>query len=270
MKIMSLNINDFGGVTEKLMGQKTVGYKGKEVIDWKYWKDCIEKDSKVKEVKQYIIEQNPDVVVLQEYEYNNSNEPMDFIEWMDHNGYKVYGAMPDYRISTTLLFSKRECKQLSVPHSEVTANDVAIKIEDFIIYGVRIPLNSSNRPTVREDYWDEIIRFCQNNEKEKMILIGDFNTYDNSGDNAEAFMKKEELLSKFCMDLWLELGNPYDTPTQKPNMSRLDYVFITKNIDIDHGIEMSMLPHNDDDFLNNKVWALSDHRMIIVEVEDEV
>ena len=41
MKIMSLNIKDFGGVTEKLMGQKTVGYKGKEVIDWKYWKDCI-------------------------------------------------------------------------------------------------------------------------------------------------------------------------------------------------------------------------------------
>lgn len=33
MRIMSLNINDFGGVTEKLMGQKIVNYQGKECID---------------------------------------------------------------------------------------------------------------------------------------------------------------------------------------------------------------------------------------------
>lgn len=266
MRIMSLNINDFGGVTEKLMGQKIVNYQGKECIDWKYWEYYIEKDSKVKEMKEHIREQNPDVVILQEYECNNSIEPKDFIAWMNRKGYEVYGNIPNYKISMTLMFSKRKCIRLSIPHKTVTANDVAIKIDDLIIYGVRIPLNSSQRPTVREDYWDEILRFCESHLEEKIILIGDFNTYDNSGNNVNAFMKKEELLSKFGVDLWLELGNSYDTPTQKPNMSRLDYVFITKNNV--KGTKMSLIPENDGDFIDNEIWALSDHRMIVVDIEE--
>ena len=49
-------------------------------------------------------------------------------------------------------------------------------------------------------------------------------------------------------------------------MTRLDYAFIKKGTD--HNINIRLIPEEDDDFKKN--WELSDHRMIIVEVEDKM
>lgn len=44
----------------------------------------------------------PTVFILQEFEFNNSKEPMDYIKWMKEKGYTVKGVMPDYKVSMTL------------------------------------------------------------------------------------------------------------------------------------------------------------------------
>lgn len=105
----------------------------------------------------------------------------------------------------------------------LTARDYAIKIEDYIIYGTHVPLNSANRPNVREDYWEEIIDFYNSYKEDKLILLGDFNTYIES----EAYRRYQELLECGAYDLWLRQGKSNSTPTELKHRGRLDYIFIS-------------------------------------------
>ena len=107
MLIISLNINDFGGVNEQLANYRKINYYGRTVTDWDFWRK-IEKTIVIKKLKNIIREKQPTIFILQEFELNNSEEPMSFIDWMKDNGYKVKGAMPEYKISMTLLFVKNE------------------------------------------------------------------------------------------------------------------------------------------------------------------
>ena len=54
MIIVSLNINDFGGINEHLANYKRFNYKGDKVTDWGAWKK-IEKTTIIDKVKNFII-----------------------------------------------------------------------------------------------------------------------------------------------------------------------------------------------------------------------
>ena len=161
MLVISLNINDFGGTNERLADYKRINYNGKECFDWGAWRK-VPKAYIIDKLKDVVLFKEPTVFILQEFELNNSKEPMDFIKWMKENGYEVKGVMPNYKVSMTIFFVKEDSfSPIDVMHSKtgLTARDYAIKIRDYIIYGTHVPLNSDNRPTIREDYWDEIIEF---------------------------------------------------------------------------------------------------------------
>lgn len=260
MIIISLNINDFGGVDEQLMRYKRINYMGKEVINWNSWKK-IDKTYIINKLKDYIIEKNPTVFIFQEFELNNSDEPMVFIDWMKKKGYEVKGAIPEYRISMTIVFVKSDydSSEVNIVHdnTKIDARDYAIKIGEYIIYGTHIPLNSKARPTIREDYWDEIIRFYEKYKDEKVILIGDFNTCDKS---TEAYKKYQLLLNKGANDLWIKQGKSDFTPTERKYRNRLDYVFISPSME---GNVESM--DIDTDIMD--IDKISDHAAIILEIK---
>lgn len=239
MLIMSLNINDFGGTSEHLQEHKTANGH----IDWSFWKNRIYKIAIIDKLKDIINRKKPSVIIIQEFEHNNSPEPIDFIKWMKEQGYEVKGNIPTYKVSMTLLFVKiAEFSEIAIKHSktEINARDYAVCVGGYIIYGTHIPLNSKNRPNVREDYWDEVIAFYEEHSADKVVLIGDFNTFDKS---TPAYKKYQTLCEKGAIDLWLNKGNPDDTATEIKFRKRLDYVFISPSVeeyivsmDIDSGI----------------------------------
>ena len=87
MLITSLNINDFGGTNEHLANYRKTNYYGKEVIDWSSWKK-IEKTIVIDKLKDIIRAKSPSIFIVQEFELNNSNDPMSFIKWMGIMGIK--------------------------------------------------------------------------------------------------------------------------------------------------------------------------------------
>ena len=251
MLIISLNINDFGGVNKHLADYDW---------DWNLWKK-VNKTSVIFNLKKLIEAKKPSVFIVQEFELNNSDEPMSFINWMKNKGYSVKGIIPRHRISMTLFFVKfNNVSKIDVAHSVtgLTARDYAIRIDDYIIYGTHVPLNSKSRPTIREDYWEEIIKFYKRHVKEKVLLIGDFNTYDKSSD---AYKKYQKLLDQGAYDLWIKLGNPDNTPTEFKYRNRLDYVFISPSV------EEYVLSMNIDKNLMD-VDKISDHAAILLELKE--
>lgn len=230
MLIMSLNINDFGGVDKHLVDHKIDGRYGNKIIDWEAWKR-IDKTDSITKLKEIIKKKQPSVFISQEFEYGNSKESMQFIDWMKENSYKIVGETANHRASMTLFFVKDTFTKIPIKHPkmDLTARDAALRINDVIIYGTHIPLNSRKmnsrkRLTVQEDFWDEILEFYEEHKEEKVILIGDFNTSDKA---SESYKKRQQLLSKGTYDLWLHLGHSDDTPTEYKYRNRLDAVFIS-------------------------------------------
>lgn len=257
MLIISLNINDFGGTDEHLAKYKKINCFGKECFDWNAWRK-IPKVHIIEWLKEIVSKKKPTVFILQEFEFNNSKEPMDYIKWMKEKGYTVKGVMPDYKVSMTLFFVKGEFSDIGIIHPKtgLTARDYAIKIEDYIIYGTHVPLNSANRPNVREDYWEEIIDFYNSYKEDKLILLGDFNTYIES----EAYRRYQELLECGAYDLWLRQGKSNLTPTELKHRGRLDYIFISPSAE--EGV-VSM----DIDLDTMDKDKISDHAALVLELK---
>lgn len=65
--------------------------------------------------------------------------------------------------------------------------------------------------------------------------------------------------------MWVDQGGADNTPTQKINLSRLDYAFRTKPLY--EKTKMRLIPENDDEFISEE-WSLSDHRMLVIEIEE--
>lgn len=185
---------------------------------------------------------------------------MDLIRWIEDNGYHTKGILPSYRLSETLLFVKSDnCSTVPVSHRKtgVTARDCAVKVENYIIYGTHVPNDSKARPRIREDFWDEIIEFYEKHKLEKIIMIGDFNTFDKSSVAYEKYLK---LIDKGAHDLWLRLGNPDETPTEKKHRGRLDYIFISPSVEED---VLSM--YIDCDIMDKE--EISDHAALYCELK---
>lgn len=252
MKVLNININNFGGSEKQLMAYKKINNKGIEVIDWKRWAE-IDKTSQVDNFCSYIDEQKPDIVVLQEFELNNSVESYNFIDWMKEKGYEFICESYKFKLSMTVMFVlKKEFfsyKFIESPHDR-SARSCAIKAGSYIIYGTHVPSKYD------ENYWTELISFYNKFKKEKLILIGDFNVY---AEGTKSKAKYNELINNGAIDLWLKQGNPNSTPTEKKYKGRLDYVFTSPEA---YNDVLSMDIHQ-----KTMCKNISDHAALILEIE---
>lgn len=281
MKVLSLNVNGFMGVNTK-----NVDVEIRDMIkcSQKYPDLCMkifDKENRNQEaidgIKSLIDKENPDIIILQEYRRNFPSAKA-FERDMQNKGYAgplTHQEESKYKFGfSTAIYIKEELKEKCVYKKEndlecklsfVNCNDrvYSIGMNGFVIVGVHIPLNNSGRPKIREETWDEVIKYvgCECNSQKKIIFIGDFNTYDS---NTAAYDKKQQMLDNNVEDIWLNSGNSELTPTQKPHMRRLDYVFTTVAC-AEHKINMRLIPDNDEEFIGS--WNLSDHRAIVVEID---
>lgn len=138
----------------------------------------------------------PEVVILHEYRRNFSSA-IEFEKKMKESGYlgPLTHQMKDrYKFGfSTAFFVKRELSYKDeddiVSPLKLSLGDRVYSIEAYgiIIIGIHIPLNSVDRPSIREDTWDEVLGYNEDVQNGKVVIIGDFNTYDKTEDNAKAY-----------------------------------------------------------------------------------
>lgn len=214
MKILSLNINNFGGLECKKQYMEQNKLK-----EW----NLINKTNTSTEIFTYIQQEKPDIAIFHEFELN-TNISNQFIEYMELIGYCIvpYEKTTLKNPSITLMFAKKELfyKKLDNPHnfkSKKSLRASVIKAEDCIIYGVHIP------PKYDSDFWEELIDFYKKYKGEKLVIIGDFNVYDLGTEQKRKYLKLLELNAK---DAWIEKGYPNSTKTHNKGR-RLDYAIMT-------------------------------------------
>lgn len=216
MKVISLNINDFGGCNEHLEDYKKIfGYQG--IHKW----DELDKGENIQGILDFLKKNNPEVIVLQEFDIN-SMEAKKFTVKMKNMGYELKSESPSKRPSMTVMFIKNNIiyNEIKTCHVERRLRAYAIEVEDYIIYGIHVP------PKYDKIFWDEIEKLWSTYEKQKLVMIGDINTIN--------FRNKERLnkLLLKSVDVWNAKGN-------KDKISVAgDYVIISTNSDIETvGIE---------------------------------
>lgn len=211
MKIISININDFGGIDNHREEYKKIYGNRTYLKEW----DKLNKLENINGILECIIQHTPDIVILQEYDIN-STEAQVFYQEMCAQGYLLKSEMSTMkRPSMTVMYIKEsiDFNEIYVEH-ERNLRAYAIKTEDIIIYGTHIP------PKYDKQFWNELHNFIRKNDSEKYILLGDFNTinYKNS--------KELDILLKNAVDVWKEKGN------NKLLSVAGDYVIVSKKINV--------------------------------------
>lgn len=303
MKIVSFNINSFGGDGESFEKMKD------GLVREEYHGKCFEEahidalrrwDQNVsyKKILDLVDREEADVIVFQEY-YINSYVSSQFENEMTGRNYdalKPKGIEKNQPLST-VIFYRKSGKKENVESDEFKVyfdgRIQAIKYNDYIIIGAHMPLNPKDKDSDKrklelsekdkkraefvEKDWERIAQYLKKKRDAKVVLIGDLNVYQRGTNQFNSFVQlfKSDVEMR---DLWVELGNNGTTPTFKSRderdndkvkaESRLDYILVSSELLRKHKLKMHMLPESDEAF--KKDWDISDHRMIIVEVEDEV
>ena len=236
MKILNLNVNDFGGTDKHLEEYKQL-YGSRGMKKW----DDIDKTNEIKGIIECIEGHTPDIVILEEYDIK-SKEAQSFEIEMKDRGYVLKCESTTYkRPSMTVFFIKTNINYsyVKVGHTK-NGRAYAIKVKDVIIYGTHIP------PKFNKDFWSELHSFIKDISSNKYILIGDFNTIN--------YKNLQELNKIFenAIDVWEAKGH------SAPISIMGDYAIVSKNIEID-SIEIQSFDEKK-----------SDHPVIYFTIEDTV
>lgn len=228
MKIVNLNINDFGGIADHRKEYKNI-FNNKYLKEW----DKLDKSNNIDGIFQYLkdLASKPDIIVLQEFDIN-SKEATDFKGRMEELGYILASEDPSKRASMTVFFIAKGINYKSIKGiHERNLRAYAVKLcNDYIVYGTHVP------PKYDEAFWDELDCFIKEYRNHKLVLIGDFNTI-----NVYNKSRLEALLNKTgTKDVWFEKGNI--NPISIPG----DYAFVSETIKTeDVEIEISPIEFSD-------------------------
>lgn len=292
MKIVSLNINSFGGDGEsfeemkKNLARKDYGgnltkeCKKDALIRW----DCaISGRSIYKSILKEIEEVDADIVLLQEY-YINSDVAKQFQEEMgceDKDGkyvLKCNHITNKQPLSTVAFCRDNKAYEEVKPQFDFEGRVFVFKYEDFYIIDAHMPFNPKDddenyrennykmkkRAEEVEKLWEKIREYLKDKKDEKVMFIGDLNVYQRGTHQYESFVPLFKS-NVDIRDLWLEQGGKNDTITCKKG-TRLDYALVTPGVLEEYKYTMSMIPESDEEFKEN--WNISDHRMLVVDIEE--
>lgn len=242
MRIISINVNNFGGTINKPL-LKDYNFDGK--TDWTLWRADVDRwrkdnskniEENVKQIVSVIMDF--EVIFLHEvdtncdswrklHEYMNQDydwKPANDINKAEYNKGKK---------SVSIVFVRKGiCYEYdSIPNflkdsQGISQRNIEIEIDGVTIIGLHMSYNL--------DDWDKLISRFENRLKEgkNVLLIGDMNVFDLGTARRE---KLEQLYDMGARDLWLEQGEANDTPTAD-TQKRIDYALASSGM-IEKGIK---------------------------------
>lgn len=295
MKIVSLNINSFGGDGESFEEMKKnlarKDYGGNLTKECKKdalsrWDCAISGRSIYKSILKKIDEVDADIILFQEY-YINSEAAKKFEEEMRKRNYALKcNYITDKRprpLCTAAFCRDNNAYEEVKSQFDFDGRIFIFKYEDFYIIDAHMPLNpkddgrysDNNKKRAKdvEKLWEKIREYLKDKKDEKVMFIGDLNVYQRGTHQYESFVPlfKSDVDMR---DLWLEQGGKDNAITYKnkknkeeETKTRLDYALVTPGLLERYKYTMSMIPESDEEF--EKDWHISDHRMLVVDIEED-
>lgn len=287
MKIVSLNINSFGGDVDTFEGMKKelanryydrdVRKAYKEALS--SWNDAINSRSIYKSILKEIDEVDADIILFQEY-YINSEAAKKFEEEMRKRNYALKcNYITDKRprpLCTGAFCRDNNAYEEVKSQFDFDGRIFVFKYEDFYIIDAHMPFNPKDDDRYSDDQkkraeevekqWEDIKEYLEDKKDEKVIFIGDLNVYQRGTHQYESFVPlfKSDVDIR---DLWLEQGGKDAAITCKTD-SRVDYALVTSGLFERYKYTMSMIPESDEEF--KEKWNISDHRMLVVDIEETI
>lgn len=229
MKILSVNVNNFGGTNDKPLlkdyklpnGQIDFRIWNQAVDEWRISnKICIQKN--VNAIAN--LAKDFDIIFLHEVD-TNCLSWIDLLEKMSTQyEWKLANGMDksEYQkgrkcISCVFIKKGIEFKYENKNILDKQRN-IEIKVGDTHIIGLHMSYDIAD--------WNSLISKFNELKKEKFLIIGDLNVFNEGTDRREKF---DELINAGAIDIWLEQGECNDVPTANTNQ-RIDYALSTRKL----------------------------------------
>lgn len=256
MKILSINVNNFGGVNNKplLCNYKLYDKRpdfdswGRAVSAWRVRHNT----SILKNVASIEkLMQNFDVIFLHEVDTNCPSwkkllaETRAAYTWKPANGIDASIYNRGKKSITCVFVRKNIDFEYSDENILQNQRSVSIQVQDVHIIGLHMSYNIED--------WNKLILKFESLKKEKCLIIGDLNVFDVGTDRRQ---KLDELLEEGAIDIWLKQGGENNIPTANTN-KRIDYALSTDAL-YQTGIYQSIL----DDI---RIQKATDHAAIAIE-----
>lgn len=246
-RILSINVNSFGGRDKHLMNHQT----REKRIDWKGWSQ-IDKSKEWLSFTDYIMRIKPDIVFVEEM-LVSCYERINYLYEMANLGYSYFAeSLPDSgNYSLTMAFYKEgeRPEYVASPGNYRQNRTVICHAGGILLIGSHFPYESD------AIFLTHVYDFIQSNQEGNLLLIGDLNANDPNRGNKKTVNK---LLENGMIDLWTAAGRPGDTPTEVKYGGRLDYAIasqsLAKNV---QNIEIDPFPMES---------GMTDHAAVIVDI----
>ena len=226
-RVLSLNVNDFGGKTDHLMEHQYHNRRyNRDCIDWIYWANNVPKTETWNKLKEYINSKEPDILIFEEMLVSCNEKEIDFFGELKDMGYPcLEGCIPRKgNFSLTALFFKSgnpTPTYISFPWDHRANRGVICEYDEILICGTHFPSEADKL------FLENMGKFLEPNLKKDLLLIGDLNANDPKKGNK---MFVNNLLKKGAEDLWIAANNAEDTPTEAQYQGRLDYAIASPSL----------------------------------------
>ena len=185
--------------------------------------------SRTESILNYLINHKADLIVLSEFK-NNANGLM-IKETLKNEGYNFEDS--EDKALGVLVASKH-------PFSLIQKKTRWVEIElidnDLRVLGVYVPTGLNKDKQFKDAFWQEILQYAQENQKNSCIITGDFNSCGKKDTMNLTYNEKDlkELLSSDWVDSWASYKNDdsqrYTWYSNVGNGHRLDYTFISPKL----------------------------------------
>ena len=229
MKIISLNVNNFGGKSPKPLLRKFrrpgVEYDfqtwNAEVDYWRIsHRDAIERN--VRAIAAYLSAY--DVVFLHEVDTNCDSWRLLLDTTKESFALELANGMPESAVRrgrksiSCVLIKKGLEYKMPLDNPWDSQRHIILDVGGVRLIGVHMSYSLLD--------WDILIRQFEKKKADDVLIIGDLNVYARDNDRREKF---DALQEAGAVDLWLRQGEPDDTPTADTNC-RIDYALASESL----------------------------------------
>ena len=264
LKILSININNFGNLEIKPVGNKNDYNNEKYKQLKKIWNDNIQnRKSLAERLAKWLIVNQIDVILLNEYdvsEYEYDDKKVKVSDCFEKELEAYYHTQKEYSYpkdtdgntynygygSICVCFVSKQIKNFKICNAPKANSqnkewtyarwvnvELDVNKEKIIIIGVHIPYGDNDRA---KTYWKILLNYCNKHINCKLIILGDFNAYTNEdiafNNPSSANANSLEALCSYMMDAYRE-KHPY-TPCyshiENNVPRRLDYIFVSRDM----------------------------------------
>lgn len=216
--------------------------------------------ARIQPLMDYVLSGSPDLLVLTEFqESNRSGESVKKV--LSKHDYQ-FAYSEDGKRNGVLVAAKAP---FVVENRDSRKVQIYIKEYELKVFGIYLPDKAGSE---KDQYWQDVLKYAENNMNNRALMIGDFNScLASDSENSSKYNAEDvkKLLDIGFVDAWESHnndGNRYTWWSNHGTGFRLDYLFVSKALDGDIEIYHEGKTRNQ---IGDK-W-LSDHCSLIANVE---